>query len=111
MARFLLIHGSCHGAWCWRDLLGELANLGHDAHAIDLPAIIRKNLRTRERGWTDAQLVMAVVSHPQCREMPLEGLDDHPESLAQVGRVVGDRLDSVGPEQAEPRRHRDLRRV
>ncbi len=37
MARFLLIHGSCHGAWCWRDLLGELANLGHDAHAIDLP--------------------------------------------------------------------------
>ena len=37
MARFLLIHGSCHGAWCWRDLLPELAARGHEARAIDLP--------------------------------------------------------------------------
>jgi pimeloyl-ACP methyl ester carboxylesterase len=34
---FLLIHGSCHGAWCWRDLIPELTELGHTAHAIDLP--------------------------------------------------------------------------
>src|SRR5688572_19586009 len=37
MASFLLIHGSCHGAWCWRDLLPELAARGHHARAIDLP--------------------------------------------------------------------------
>jgi len=37
MAQFLLIHGSCHGAWCWRDVLPELAALGHIAKAIDLP--------------------------------------------------------------------------
>lgn len=37
MADFLLIHGSCHGAWCWRDLLPELAARGHHARAIDLP--------------------------------------------------------------------------
>ena len=24
MARFLLVHGSNHGAWCWRDLLPAL---------------------------------------------------------------------------------------
>lgn len=38
MAAFLLIHGSCHGAWCWRDLILALAALGHEAKAIDLPA-------------------------------------------------------------------------
>lgn len=38
MARFLLIHGSCHGAWCWRDLVPALEGLGHEARAIDLPA-------------------------------------------------------------------------
>lgn len=38
MAAFLLIHGSCHGAWCWRDLVPALAALGHEARAIDLPA-------------------------------------------------------------------------
>ncbi|MBV1867178.1 MAG: alpha/beta fold hydrolase [Marinosulfonomonas sp.] len=37
MAEFLLIHGSGHGAWCWRDLL-PLLNIGyHRARAIDLP--------------------------------------------------------------------------
>lgn len=34
MPRFLLIHGSCFGAWCWRDVLPFLDN----AIAIDLPA-------------------------------------------------------------------------
>ncbi len=37
MARFLMIHGSCHGAWCWRDVLPLLHRLGHEARAIDLP--------------------------------------------------------------------------
>jgi pimeloyl-ACP methyl ester carboxylesterase len=38
MARFLLVHGSCHGAWCWRDTIPALAVRGHEARAIDLPA-------------------------------------------------------------------------
>ena len=38
MARFLLIHGSCHGAWCWRDVIPTLTARGHEARAIDLPA-------------------------------------------------------------------------
>jgi pimeloyl-ACP methyl ester carboxylesterase len=37
MAEFLLIHGSCHGAWCWRDVLPFLHAAGHGARAIDLP--------------------------------------------------------------------------
>jgi len=38
MASFLLVHGTCHGAWCWDDLIPELTALGHRARAIDLPA-------------------------------------------------------------------------
>ena len=37
MAEFLLIHGSCHGAWCWRDILPLLNQQDHSARAIDLP--------------------------------------------------------------------------
>ena len=37
MARFLLVHGSCHGAWCWRDVVPALQALGHEVRAIDLP--------------------------------------------------------------------------
>lgn len=38
MARFLLVHGSCHGAWCWRDVIPALEALGHEASALDLPS-------------------------------------------------------------------------
>ena len=38
MARFLLVHGAAHGAWCWRDVVPALAALGHSATAIDLPS-------------------------------------------------------------------------
>lgn len=38
MAHFLLVHGSCHGAWCWRDLIPALEAQGHTARAIDLPS-------------------------------------------------------------------------
>ncbi|MGY3439165.1 MULTISPECIES: alpha/beta fold hydrolase [unclassified Marinovum] len=37
MSDILLIHGSCHGAWCWRDLIPALNARGHNARAIDLP--------------------------------------------------------------------------
>lgn len=36
MPPFLLIHGSCHGAWCWRDVLPFFSETA-DARAIDLP--------------------------------------------------------------------------
>ena len=36
--RIVLVHGSCHGAWCWRDVLPLLTAAGHDAVAIDLPS-------------------------------------------------------------------------
>ncbi|HEY1280823.1 MAG TPA: alpha/beta hydrolase [Acidimicrobiales bacterium] len=38
MALFGLVHGGCHGAWCWDLLVPELRSRGHDAIAVDLPA-------------------------------------------------------------------------
>jgi|SRR5689334_606798 len=37
MAKFVLIHGSFQGAWCWRELVPLLEARGHHAIAIDLP--------------------------------------------------------------------------
>lgn len=38
MARFLLIHGAAHGAWCWHKVIPALIAEGHEARAIDLPS-------------------------------------------------------------------------
>ncbi|MDT0234841.1 alpha/beta fold hydrolase [Curtobacterium sp. BRB10] len=35
--RFVLVHGGFHGAWCWDRVIPELARLGHEAVAIDVP--------------------------------------------------------------------------
>jgi pimeloyl-ACP methyl ester carboxylesterase len=39
LATFVLVHGACHGAWCWSRLTPELEALGHRAVAIDLPGL------------------------------------------------------------------------
>lgn len=38
MSDILLLHGSGHGAWCWRETIPALAALGHSARAIDMPS-------------------------------------------------------------------------
>lgn len=38
MAEFVLVHGSWHGAWCWREVAARLEVRGHKVAAIDLPA-------------------------------------------------------------------------
>ena len=48
MADFLLIHGSCHGAWCWRDMLPRLNTGDHTARAIDLPGAGQNRTRLAE---------------------------------------------------------------
>ena len=35
--RFLLIHGSWHGAWCWHKVTARLRSLGHAVSTPDLP--------------------------------------------------------------------------
>lgn len=35
---FVLIHGTCHGAWCWYKLCALLKLAGHRATALDLGA-------------------------------------------------------------------------
>lgn len=37
MSVFVLVHGSMHGGWCFRDLVPELEKRGHPAVAPDLP--------------------------------------------------------------------------
>jgi pimeloyl-ACP methyl ester carboxylesterase len=37
MARFVLVHGAWHGAWCFTEVVSALSARGHDARAVDLP--------------------------------------------------------------------------
>ena len=36
---FVLVHGSWHGAWCWRRVQVQLAHAGFDSHAVTLTGV------------------------------------------------------------------------
>ncbi|MPY95620.1 MAG: alpha/beta fold hydrolase, partial [Acidimicrobiia bacterium] len=33
----VLVHGACHGAWCWAAVQAELDRRGVPSYAVDLP--------------------------------------------------------------------------
>ena len=39
MATFVLVHGACHGGWCWEKVVPLLQAKGHKTCAPDLPAL------------------------------------------------------------------------
>lgn len=77
MADFLLIHGSSHGAWCWRDVLPLLNIPGHSARAIDLP------------GHGDDQTPLAAVT-----------LDLYASAIEDAARAIGRPVTLVGHSMA-----------
>jgi pimeloyl-ACP methyl ester carboxylesterase len=55
--RFVLIHGGTSGAFCWAKLVPELAALGHEGVAVDLPGHgARQSERSTVEGYRDAVL-------------------------------------------------------
>lgn len=85
--RYILVHGTCHGAWCWRDVLPLLEN----AVAIDLPSHGEDTTPISE--VTLDLYVEAVISE----------INKHPEPVVLVGHsAAGVTIASVAeriPEQ------------
>ena len=57
MARFVLVHGSWHGAWCWREVANGLERRGHQVETPNLPC--------DEPGLTVEDCAAFVGSHPE----------------------------------------------
>jgi pimeloyl-ACP methyl ester carboxylesterase len=48
MANFVLIHGGCHGGWCWERVVPMLEAAGHSVVAPDLPGAGNDPMPLRE---------------------------------------------------------------
>jgi pimeloyl-ACP methyl ester carboxylesterase len=44
---FMLVHGACHGAWCWDEVAERLPARGHRVAAVDLPGHGRRAAEVR----------------------------------------------------------------
>jgi pimeloyl-ACP methyl ester carboxylesterase len=78
MARFVLVHGAFHGAWCWEPLVAELSGTyGHAVTTFDLP------------GAGDDETPVAEVTLDACAQRICDTLADEPEPVVLVGHSMG----------------------
>src|SRR3954465_555549 len=77
MARFVLVHGAFHGAWCWEPLVRELSVGGHDVVTLDLP------------GSGDDATPVADVTLDAYAQRICDTLAEEPEPVVLVGHSMG----------------------
>jgi pimeloyl-ACP methyl ester carboxylesterase len=77
MARFVLVHGAFHGAWCWEPLIAPLSAAGHAVHALDLPG-------AGEDATPVAQVTLEAYAERIC-----ERLAEQREPVTLVGHSMG----------------------
>lgn len=87
MARFLLIHGAAHGAWCWDAVLPFLNIAGHAARAIDLPRAgglddQAQAIRAALDGWQGGPVVL--VGHSMAGFAITRAAEDDPRGIAAL---------------------------
>jgi pimeloyl-ACP methyl ester carboxylesterase len=77
MARYVLVHGAFHGAWCWEPLVAELSSAGHTVQSLDLP------------GSGDDATPVAEVTLEAYAERICQTLSEQPERVVLVGHSMG----------------------
>ncbi|RLM60218.1 putative esterase PIR7A [Panicum miliaceum] len=93
---FVLVHGLCHGAWCWYKVATVLESAGHGVTALDLPGCGASAVRAEEvRSFEEYSrpLLRAVAAAPPGEKVVLVGhsfgghnlalaMEAHPEKVA-----------------------------
>jgi pimeloyl-ACP methyl ester carboxylesterase len=77
MAKFVLVHGSWQGAWCWREMIPRLASGRHEAVAIDLP------------GHGEDRTPVESVTFQQYVDRTLQAVNDSNDAPILVGHSMG----------------------
>jgi len=90
---YVLVHGACHGAWCWEKLILHLEQAGHEAIAVDLPAHGEDN--TPVKGLTRQHYVDRVTQTIDAVQQPVV-LVGHSLGGLTISEVAEQRPESIG---------------
>ena len=94
MATFVLIHGACHGGWCWRKVTSLLRAAGHNVYAPTLTGLgERIDQATPEVGLdTHVQDVLNVLEYEDLTSVVLVGHSYGGLVIAGVAEYASERL-------------------
>ncbi|KAK1669536.1 hypothetical protein QYE76_057695 [Lolium multiflorum] len=93
--RFVLVHGVCHGAWCWYRVVTILRSAGHRVDALDMAACGASPGRADEVGSFEEYsrpLLDTLAALPPGEKVVLVGHSYGGQSLALAMQAFPDRV-------------------
>ena len=95
MARYVLVHGAWHGAWCWNLLAERLRAAGHEVVTFDLPSLGDDHTPLAEvtlQSWIDRTVAVLaqspgpvlLVGHSMAGVVVTGAVNALPEKVAAV---------------------------
>jgi len=94
MATFVLVHGSCHGGWCWKKVTPLLRKYGHDVYTPTLTGLgERSHLVSRNIGLdTNIFDIIQVLEYEDLSEVTLVGHSYRGLVIGGVAEVIPERI-------------------
>ena len=95
----VLVHGACHGAWCWEEVVGPVESAGFTVHAVDLPLTTLSDdaavVRSAVRAMKDSGLAVLVAAHSYGGAVVTAGGHDA-DALMYCAAMMPDAGESAG---------------
>ncbi|MEM9254432.1 MAG: alpha/beta fold hydrolase [Pseudomonadota bacterium] len=92
MANFVLVHGGCHGAWCWESCIDQLRQRGHRAAALDLPGSGADSTPRQNVAIADYTRAICALVESQSERVVLVGHSIAGATLASVASMLSDEV-------------------
>jgi pimeloyl-ACP methyl ester carboxylesterase len=95
MANIILIHGGCHGGWCWERVVPLLAARGHTVLAPDLPGAAAEGPPFRDVTLADRTRFVAGLIAAQAEPVILVGHSMGGAVVSCAAETIPDRIAAV----------------
>jgi pimeloyl-ACP methyl ester carboxylesterase len=92
MARFLLVAGAFHGAWCWELVIPQLEARGHHARAVELPGMGEDSTPFAELTFADWAKAVADAAGADGEKPILVGHSRGGVVISQAAELAADRI-------------------
>jgi pimeloyl-ACP methyl ester carboxylesterase len=89
---YVLVHGACHGAWCWDEVAAKLRAKGHRVVTLDLPGHGRRASEVRHAG-------VEAYGRAVANAMALEGISRGIVVGHSMGGLVIPKAAELAPER------------
>ena len=95
MATFVLVHGGCHGGWCWERITPELERQGHKVLTPDLPGAGADKTPLRDVTLGDRGRFVADLVSQQAKPVILLGHSMGGLSISHAAEAAPDRIKAL----------------